>query len=379
MNCKHRTWAEISLDAIEHNLRAIKSRLKPGVKLLCSIKANAYGHGALPLAHFLHDKCDYFGLAALEEAIALRQAGIDKPMLLLGYTSPGLYHCVIEHNLIQTIFSLEQAQALSATAKKAGKTAHAHLAVDTGMGRIGFANTEQSLKDIKQIIALPNLAIEGIFTHFASADHSDKTLTQTQYQRFDQFLSGLRIANSELIKHACNSAALIDFDQHYDLVRIGIAMYGHYPSEQINKSALPLAPALEWKTRVSHLKAVPVGTGISYGHSFITTRETRVATLPVGYADGYPRALSNTGHVLIAGQRAPIIGKICMDQMMVDVTGIPSIALEDEVVLVGKSGKFTITLEDIAMRSGSLNYEVACRIGCRVSRLYTVKGEAYNI
>ena len=243
------------------------------------------------------------------------------------------------------------------------------------MGRIGFADTEQSIREIKQITALPNLTIEGIFTHFASADQADKSSALAQYARFDHFANQLNIP----IKHACNSAALIDFDRHYDLVRIGIALYGLYPSEDVNKAALPLIPALTWSTRVSHLKTVSVGTGISYGHSFIAARETRVATLPVGYADGYPRALSNLGHVLIAGQCAPIIGNICMDQMMVDVTDIPDVCVEDEVVLVGKSGKDIITFEEIAALSASLNYEAVCRIGARVSRLYTVKGEIHNI
>jgi len=362
-----RCWAEISLDAVEANIAAIKARLAPGVKLMCSIKADGYGHGALALARFLDGKCDYFAVAILEEALKLRDEGIAKPVLLLGYTSPSQYDQVIAAKLTQAIFSLGQAQLLSQAAQPANAQALIHIAVDTGMGRIGFADTDESIEAIIKIAALPHIIIEGLFTHFARADETDKTSALSQYGRFDAFIEKLEAAGIKIpIKHACNSAAVIEFGKHYDLVRIGIAMYGLYPSGEVDKTALPLRPAMTWKTRVTHLKTVPAGTGISYGHTFVTSRETRVATLPVGYADGYPRALSNKGRVLIRGRFAPIIGRICMDQCMADVTGIPGIEIEDEATLLGGE----ITMEEIAALSGTINYEAACRISARVPRIY---------
>ena len=367
----HRCWTEISLAAIEQNIAAIKARLSPGVKLMCSLKANAYGHGSGELARFLDDKCDYYSVAMLDEALALRGDGITKPLMILGYTSPSQYDQVVAHHLTQTIFTLEQAQALSQAAQRASKKARAHIAVDTGMGRIGFADTEPSIAAIRQIAALPGLEIEGIFTHFARADEADKIPALSQYARFDQFNRQLSIVNCQFpIVHACNSAAFIGFGQHYDMIRMGLALYGMYPSEEVDKTALPLTPALQWKTRVAHLKTVPPGTGISYGHTFVTTRETRVATLPVGYGDGYPRALSNTGRVIVGGQFAPIIGRVCMDQCMVDVTDIPGVAIEDEVVLVGEQGGLAIAMEELAALCGTINYEAACRIAARVTRVY---------
>jgi len=367
----HRSWAEISLSAIEANVRAIKSRLSPNTRLMCSIKANGYGHGATQLARFLDDKCDYYALAVLEEALDLRAQGIEKPMLLLGFTSPGQYDQVVAANITQTIFSFEQAQALSHAAQRANKQAVAHIAVDTGMGRIGFADNEESLQVIAKIITLPSLTIEGLFTHFACADETDKTSALAQYARFDAFTSKLEALGVHIpIKHACNSAAFFSFNRHYDMIRVGIALYGLYPSEEVDRQALALTPAMQWKTRVSHLKTVPPGTGISYGHTFVTTRETRVATLPIGYADGYPRALSNKGKVIISGQFAPILGRVCMDQCMVDVTGIPGVALEDEVILLGESGGLRISMEALAAQSGTIHYEAAVRLGARVPRVY---------
>ncbi|MCL2194552.1 MAG: alanine racemase [Oscillospiraceae bacterium] len=368
---KYRTWIEVNLDHIAHNVAAMRARMQGDTKLLLSLKANAYGHGAVELARFLQDKCDYFGLACVDEAVELRRAGIATPMLLLGYTASAQYAEAIADDLTLTIYTLEQAQELSRAAQALGKTATVHIAVDTGMSRLGFADNAQSLEDVAQITTLPNLHVEGLFTHFACADDVDKAeTTHTQYRRFDAVAATLAQIP---IKHACNSAALIDFDQHYNMVRAGIALYGLYPtvhglhpSDEVDKSALPLRPAMAWKTRVSHVKTVPAGTGVSYGHTFVTTRETRVATLPVGYADGYPRALSNTGHVMIAGQPAPILGRVCMDQCMVDVTDIPGVTAGDEVVLVGEG----ITMEQLADWCGTINYEACCRVSARVQRLY---------
>ncbi|MCL2446172.1 MAG: alanine racemase [Oscillospiraceae bacterium] len=372
---KHRTWVKISLDNIAHNIAAMRAKMQPDTKLLLSLKANAYGHGAVELARFLQGKCDYFGLACVDEALELRHADITTPLLLLGYTAPEQYAEAIEHDIALTIYTLEQAQQLSRVAAAQEKTATIHLAVDTGMSRLGFADNEKSLGEIAQIAALPNLHIEGIFTHFACADDADKTSALAQFTRFDAFVNyALRITHYAFT-HACNSAALIDFDRHYDMIRMGIALYGLYPSDEVDQSALPLLPAMTWKVRVSHVKTVPAGTGISYGHTFVTVRETRVATLPVGYADGYPRALSNTGHVIINGQPAPILGRVCMDQCMVDVTDIPGVAAGDEVVLVGDS----ISMEQLADWCGTINYEACCRVSARVQRVYTFNGELHHI
>lgn len=359
----HRTWVEVSLDNIAQNIAAMRARMQPDTKLLLSLKANAYGHGAVELARFLQGKCDMFGLACLDEALQLRRAGIAAPLLLLGYTAPEQYAEALAHDITLTIYTLQQAQELSRVAAAQNSIAVLHIAVDTGMSRLGFADDAQSLEEIAQIAALPNLHAEGLFTHFACADHADKSCTLAQYARFDAFAAQLP---SIPIQHACNSAALISFDQHYNMVRVGLALYGLYPSDEVSKSALPLLPAMAWKTRVSHVKTVPAGTGISYGHTMVTAKETRVATLPVGYADGYPRALSNTGHVMITGQAAPILGRVCMDQCMVDVTDIPGVAAGDEAVLVGDG----LPMEQLAQWCGTINYEACCRVSARVQRVY---------
>ncbi|MDR0531772.1 MAG: alanine racemase [Oscillospiraceae bacterium] len=375
-----RTWAEISLDAIEANVAAAKARLAPGTKLMCVIKADGYGHGARALSRFLNDKCDYYAVAVLEEALTLRRAGCEKPVLLLGYTSPKQYAAALRAGLALTIFRAEDAAQLSRMAAQLGLTAVVHIKADTGMGRVGFADTAESVREIAEIAQLPSLHIEGVFTHFARADEADKTSATEQYRRFDAFLERLAAAGIQPpLRHCCNSAATMEGDAHYDMVRFGISLYGLYPSEEVQKENLPLAPAMSWKTHVVHLKTVPPGTGISYGHTFLTSRETRVATLPVGYADGYPRALSNRGRVIIHGQYAPILGRVCMDQCMVDVTDIPGVAMEDEVILLGKSGPCAVTAEEIGALSASFNYETACRVGQRVPRVYLYRGRTVDL
>lgn len=375
----HRTWAEVSLDAIAANVSAVKGRLAPGTRLMCVIKADGYGHGAVALGRFLADKCDFFGVATLEEALTLRTAGVTKPLLILGYTSPSQYDAVVAAGLSQTIFSAEQASALSRAAVQAGRQAAAHLAVDTGMGRIGFGDTAQAAAEIAELAQLPGLVIEGLFTHFARADEADQGSALGQYQRFSAFSARLEAAGVRIpLKHACNSAAAMAFDTHFDMIRLGIAMYGLYPSEVLRKS-LTLRPAMSWKTHVVHLKTVPAGTGISYGHDFVTARETRVATLSIGYGDGYPRALSNRGRVIIRGRFAPILGRVCMDQMMVDVTDIHEAALEDEVILVGEEAGLRVSMEEIGEMSASFNYETACRVGQRVTRVYQFHGNVVDI
>jgi len=346
---------------------------------MCVIKADGYGHGALPLARFLDDKCEYYAVAVLEEALTLRAAGMHKPILLLSYTSPSQYKALLAADVTQTIYSLEQAQALSKAAQESAKRAKIHIKVDTGMGRVGFADTRGSVEEIAQIAQLPGLEIEGLYTHYARADEADKTSATDQHTRFVEFARELTDLGVQIpLKHACNSAAAMDMNEHFDMVRFGIGLYGLYPSGEVRKENLSLTPAMSWKTHVAHLKTVPPGTGISYGHTFITQRETRVATLPVGYADGYPRALSNQGHVIIHGQYAPIIGRVCMDQCMVDVTEIPGVCMEDEVILLGASGDCRTTMEEIGAMSASFNYETACRVSQRVPRVYIYKGKAID-
>ncbi|MCL2107569.1 MAG: alanine racemase, partial [Oscillospiraceae bacterium] len=321
MNCNHyhRTWAEISLDAVEQNIANLRAWIPAGCKLMCVIKADGYGHGAAALASFLQEKCDYFAVSVLEEALTLRAQGVIKPILLLCYTSPSQYDAVARAGLAQTICSLETARALSEAAQKHGKTLRIHIAVDTGMNRVGFADTDASVEDIRRIAALPGLACEGIFSHFARADERETEASLGQYRRFDAFLAKLEAAGLRIpLRHICNSAGTMQLPRHYDMVRVGIAMYGLYPSDETDR-AVPLTPAMQWKTHVAQLKTVPAGQGISYGHTFVTTRPTRVATLPVGYADGYPRALSNCGQVIVRGKYAPILGRVCMDLCMVDV------------------------------------------------------------
>jgi len=376
-----RTWAEISLDAIEHNVNAVKACFTERTKLMCVIKADGYGHGAIALAEFLADKCDYFAVAILEEALALRRAGVTKPILLLGYTSPSQYEAALQAGVSLTIFCAEDAAKLSEIAERMGKRAAAHIKIDTGMSRIGFSDTEESAAQIAEIAALPGIEIEGIFTHFARADEADKASYQEQLSRFEAFLANEQIAEirSRAICHCCNSAAAMESTAHFGMVRFGIALYGLYPSDEVNKNNLPLQPAMSWNTRVAHLKTVPPGTGVSYGHTFVTARETRVATLPIGYADGYPRALSNQGQVLIRGQFAPIIGRVCMDQCMADVTDIPEVQQGEEVILLGKSGAHEITMEEIGAMSASFNYETACRVGHRVPRVYVYQGDVVGV
>jgi alanine racemase len=376
-----RTWAEISLDAIAHNVAAARARLRPGTKLMCVVKANGYGHGACAIAKFLHEQCDFFAVAILEEGLALRAAGIAKPILVLGHVSARQYEAALAAGLALTIYSAEDARALSRAAVALGKTATVHLKIDTGMNRIGFADTEKSAREIMEIMRLQCLAIKGIYTHFARAEEVDKAALNEQYSRFQAFLErgGLEGESRRFLRHCCNSAAFLADTPQFDMVRLGILLYGLYPSEQVKKSNISLLPAMAWKTHVVHLKTVPPGAGVSYGHIFVASRQTRVATLPIGYADGYPRALSNQGHVLLHGQFAPIIGCICMDQCMIDVTEIPNVAMEDEVILLGEADGKKITMEEIGRMSASFNYETACRVGSRVPRVYIHHGEPVNL
>ncbi len=373
MNRYLRCYAEISLEAIGHNIREVKKRLPEGVKLLGVVKANAYGHGAVPVASYLENQVDYFATATIEEAIELRENGISAPVLILGYVSPSQYSDLVEYDITQTIDSYAQALALEKEAARQNRKAKAHLAVDTGMTRIGFQVTEHDADEAAKIADLPHIELEGMFTHFSCADQEDKTYCSVQMEKYDKMTALLAERGVAIpLRHICNSAGIMEFDDHrFEMVRSGIITYGIYPSEEVKKERLDLIPALSWKSHVIHVKEVGPGIGVSYGATYVTEKPmTRIATVSAGYADGYPRALSNQGCVLIHGKKAPIIGRICMDQMMVDVTDIPDVQVEDVVTLVGTDGDETITIEEIANPAARFDYEMLCDISSRVTRVY---------
>lgn len=368
-----RCWAEISLSAIGHNIEEVRKRLAPGVRLLAVIKADAYGHGAVRVGKYLEDRVNYFAVATLEEAVELRENGIRLPILILGYTSPSQYEDLVAFDITQTIYSRETAELLDREAANQGKKAGIHIALDTGMTRIGFQVTEEDADVIAAIGRLPHLKMEGLFTHFACADQKDKTYCSGQLEKFNRMVRMLEERKVEIpLKHVCNSAGIMEFDDfRYDMVRSGIVTYGMYPSEEVRKERLDLIPALEWKSRVIHVKEVGNGLGVSYGATYVTHEgRTRIATVSAGYADGYPRALSSKGRVLIHGQYAPILGRVCMDQFMVDVSRIPDVRVEDVVTLVGRDGENSICIEEIADPAARFNYEMACGISRRVTRVY---------
>ena len=373
MNRYLRCYAEISLEAIGHNIREVKKRLPEGVKLLGVVKANAYGHGAVPVASYLENQVDYFATATIEEAVELRENGISAPILILGYVSPSQYGDLVEYDITQTIDSYAQALALEKEAARQNRKAKAHLAVDTGMTRIGFQVTEHDADEAAKIADLPHIELEGMFTHFSCADQEDKTYCSMQMEKYDKMTALLAERGVTIpLRHICNSAGIMEFDDHrFEMVRSGIITYGIYPSEKVKKERLDLIPALSWKSHVIHVKEVGPGIGVSYGPTYVTEKPmTRIATVSAGYADGYPRALSNQGCVLIHGKKAPIIGRICMDQMMVDVTDIPDVQVEDVVTLVGTDGDETITIEEIANPAARFDYEMLCDISSRVTRVY---------
>lgn len=367
------TRVVVDMDALASNMDAIRE--KAGVPVMAVVKADAYGHGAVQVARLLQDKCAFFCVSSILEAMELRQAGLTKPILLLGYTPADAYPTAIREGIRPTIFRLEDALALSRAAQEAELPARFHFAVDTGMSRIGFQVSEEDADTCAQIAKLPGLYAEGLFSHFATADCADLTRAKQQAERFAAFDEMLRKRGLSIpIRHLNNSAGLMNFKTPYEMARSGIITYGLYPSDEVDPGLLSLRPALQWLSRVSHVKTLPAGREISYGGTYVTGADTVVATIPVGYADGYRRNLSGRFHVLIRGQKAPILGRICMDQMMVDVTAIPGVTVGDQVTLIGTDGGETITVEEIAARADSFNYEFVCGISRRVPRLYMKDG-----
>lgn len=377
MNKYARVQAEINLDAVRENVRAIKGLLKKKTKFMAVIKADGYGHGAISIAHALNDYVDGFGVATIREAENLRNAGIDKMILVLSFTFFQYYDLVVKYDISQTVFSLDAAVKLNEEAVRQGKKARIHLKIDTGMGRIGFPDKEESAELIKEISKLDNLVLEGIFTHFASSDAKDKTSVNNQLRRFQNFVNLLEEKGIKIpIHHSSNSAAIIDHPEaNFDMVRAGIITYGLYPSDEVQKDRLQITPALSLKSHVIFVKEVEAGEGISYGSTFLTTGRMKIATLPVGYADGFPRKLSNKGYVLIHGRKARVLGRVCMDQTMVDVTDIPNVKVGDQVTIIGRDGEEAITVEELALMTDTINYEFVCNLTKRVPRIYLEGGK----
>lgn len=371
-----RTYVKIDLDAIEYNIGNITAKLDGKAKLLVVIKADAYGHGAVEIGKFLQDKCDYFGVACVDEALELINAGIDNPILVLGYVSPEQYETVVKYDIRIPIFTYDSAKKLSDEAVKQNRTAKFHFCIDTGMSRIGFQVNEENADMCKKISELPNVFAEGLFSHFATADEKDLTKTYCQQNLFKSFVKMLEERGINIpIKHLNNSAGIMMLDEYFDMARSGIITYGLYPSQDVEQSNLDIRPAMEWKSHISYVKTLEAGREVSYGGTFVAEKDMIVATVPVGYADGYPRCLGNVGRVIVGGQYANIIGRVCMDQLMIDVTHIPNVAIEDEVTLVGKDGDAVFTMEEVSDKAYSFNYELPCRISRRVTRVYVQNGE----
>lgn len=369
-----RICANISLKALEHNLDAIHGCIERDTKIIAVVKADGYGHGAVPLAEVMEQREDIWGYAVAtpEEAEELYSNGIKKPILILGYTFPEYDEQIVKEGLRPAVFSLERAKQLSEEAVCQKKDCKIHIKLDTGMSRIGFQVTEQSADEIAQIAALPNIIIEGIFTHFSKADETDKTFTRKQADTYEQMLTWLKDRQIEIpIHHVSNSAGIVDLPEYNkDIVRAGIILYGLWPSDEVEKNNINLQPLLSLKSHVVHVKELEPGRIISYGGTFEVEKTMQIATVPVGYADGYPRSLSNKGYVLIHGKRAAICGRVCMDQMMVDVSEIPDVKPGDEVTLIGTDGAETITMEELGDMSGRFNYELACDLNKRIPRIY---------
>lgn len=380
-NCFRPYYAEINLDNFRHNIREVK-RVVNEKKLIGVIKADAYGHGALEISRVLKEEgVDYLAVAFINEALELRKYGYEKPILILGYTSPNFVGEVVENDITQTVFSYDMAKMISIEAKKRNKIAKIHIKLDTGMGRVGFVFNDDAVDEIINISKLDNLYLEGIFTHFASADEKDKSFTIDQAEKFDYIINKLKQRGIEFeIKHAANSAAIIDLpNTYYDAVRPGIMLYGYYPSDEVDKKKVTLKPVMSLKASVVNIKEVPVNTPISYGRKFYTKRTSKIATLPFGYADGFTRLLFGKASVIVNGKFAPVVGRICMDQCMVDITDCGDVNVGDEVIVMGEKNGIRNTADDIAKILGTISYEILCGVSKRVPRVYIENGNIIKV
>lgn len=368
-------WAEINITNLDYNIKQIKDKVGPGKKITGIIKADAYGHGAIKVATVLRaNGIESFGVATLSEAVRLRKAGfILEEIIVLGLTPDPYIDTIIEYRLTPVVCDYENAEAISRAAAKANIIINGYLAIDTGMGRIGYdTDNSSSIDDIRMIMNLPNFRIAGLFSHFAAADSLDKTYTTVQEQRFMVFYKKLLNAGIPIpCRTLANSAAIMEVaSSHYEMVRPGIIMYGCYPSAEVDRSQIDLRPVMSIKANIVQLKKVPAGNSISYGRKFTTRQDSLIATIPIGYSDGLPRPYSTKGKVIVNGVFAPIAGTICMDQCMIDVTHVPYPRLSDEVTIMGKDGIYEISAEDIAKATNTINYEILCAFGQRLPKVY---------
>ncbi len=384
MDNTQRAWVEIDLDCIAHNVREIKKYLNPGVRLMGVVKADAYGHGVRETARtILENGADSLAVAFIDEAIELRRYDVSVPIMILGNSPTASIEDLIKYDVTPAVFTEEFAQELSKVAVTAERTAKIHIKVDTGMHRIGFlygADVSERKKTIEKIVRiskLPNIEIEGIFSHLSSSDDEDQTYTYEQFEHFKELTEELTALGVNIpIRHIANSAALVRFpEMQLDMVRAGVILYGMYPAAGENYSGVKLKPAMSFKTRVINIQKLEAGSGISYGRTYITDSPTKIATLAVGYADGYSRVLSNKVRVLTKGRYAKQLGRICMDQCMIDVTNVNNINIGDEVTLFGSDGGRTIPIEEVAAEVGTINYEIACLVGRRIPRVYIIDGK----
>ncbi len=374
----NRVYLKIDLDRICANVQEIIKKVGNATRVMPVVKADAYGHGAIEVTKALSEIGAYgFAVATVGEALALRRAGITKPILILDFVFPNQFETIVRNDIMLTIFQYGIAKSLNEAAEMMGATAHIHIKIDTGMGRIGYIPNDESVEEIRKIAKLPNIEIDGIFTHFACADTADKTSMNKQLAQFKGFVEKLEALGINIpIKHVCNSAAIIDMDGDFlNMVRSGIITYGLYPSEEVNKKSITVKPAMELHSVVINVKTIQKGDTVSYGSTYVAEKPTIIATIPVGYADGYPRQLSNRGSVLIHGKRAKIVGRVCMDQFMVDVTDIPDVETGDTATIFGGDGDKYISVDDIAAGIGTIGYELVCNINSRVTRVYMKNGE----
>lgn len=377
MKSYHRVYASVDLDAVVYNMESMKKNLDQKTGMIGVVKADGYGHGAVPIAKTIDPYVTAYAVATADEALQLRRHGIRKSVLILGVTHPSRYEELIQEEICPAIFTMEQAMPLSDMAVKMGKSATIHLALDTGMSRIGMEPTEKGADLAAAIAGLPGIRIEGIFTHFAKADERNKQSADAQFTRYLEFLRLLKERGVQIpLRHCSNSAGIIDMPYaNLDLVRAGISIYGLYPSDEVLKTQVPLHPVMELKSFVTYVKTIQAGQEVSYGGTFAADHTMRVATIPVGYGDGYPRNLSGKGWVLINGKKAPILGRVCMDQFMADVTEIGDVQVDTPVTLIGKDGDLRIRVEDLAETAGGFHYEIICDIGKRVPRVYLQEGK----
>ncbi len=372
-NYKSRAWAEIDLDAIAHNVKSIKNLVGDATKILCVVKANAYGHGFFETAKTMTENgADILGVATFEEAKQLRLSGFMQPILVLGSVHTSLAADMVRYNISATITDEILARTMSKAAIQQNKLAKFHIKLDTGMSRLGFSCNEEGIEKIKKICVLPNICLEGLFSHLSCADERDRAMTDAQFEKFMYVKNILKDCGiSFTYEHICNSAGVIEYPEyHLDMVRPGIIIYGLYPDENINREKLNLIPAMTVKARITRIEEIPEGTPVSYGATYKTTKKSKLATVPIGYADGYLRCLSGTAVMTVGGVKVPVVGRICMDQCMIDVSSVNNISVGDEVIVFGNGGDNSPTVETLAKNAGTVPHEILSLTGNRTPRVF---------